>query len=169
MDKIQNINDLILKYGKPSNTISGVTSKPFIELPYGLVKIEIPQLLSSEKIEEAINAIIKIQSKDFNIENSNPNEVTAFILWIKEQMEFIANIEKQHLSSEPEPELSASGISRLEEFGVLATIDHLAGGDLLKYKDIEAQPYYKVYQKLKLDKVQGEIKKKYEEIIRNKK
>lgn len=159
--------ELILKYGKASNTLGQWKSKPFIELPFGLVKIEVPNLLSNGKIQEAIEKILSIQYSDFKL-NHSQKEIIAFTLWIREQLDFIHQIETTYLHSEPEPELLASGVHRLDEFGALATIDHLAGGDLLKHKKIKVLPYFEVYQKLKLDKIQTEIKKQYEKIITEK-
>ena len=34
--------NLMLKYGKPGNVIGQYQSKPFIELPYGIVKKDLP-------------------------------------------------------------------------------------------------------------------------------
>lgn len=49
-----------------------------------------------------------------------------------------------------------AGIENYSEFGVFATIDRLAGGDLLKYAAIEALPFMLVFTKLKLNKVDAE-------------
>lgn len=159
---------LILKYGKASNKIGSYTSKPFISLPYGLVKIEIPNLIKDNDFQGCIYAVLSAQFPQVDIETAEANELMAFILWIKEQLEFINHLENKYLHTEPKAELLASGIQKLDEFGALTTIDNLAGGDILKYEKIKALPYSEIYQKLKLDKVQAEIKEKYENIITEK-
>ncbi|RMZ58974.1 hypothetical protein D1632_15525 [Chryseobacterium nematophagum] len=159
---------LLLKYGKASANIGGFKSKAFIELPYGMVKKDVPALLKDDKVVEAINLIMECQYEKFELGNSSGNEVFGFLLWILSQYEFIKRIESRHLHSDPDPEILAAGISRLNEFGELSVIDNLANGNLLEYDRIEALPYFKVYQKLKLDKIIREINKKYQKIIEEK-
>lgn len=168
-DKIQYQDlDLIFKFGKSSNKIGTYESKPFIELPYGLVKIDIPHFIKENDFENCIKEILLSQYDEVDLSSVEANEVIAFILWVREQLEFIYHIETTYLHTEPKPELLASGIQRLDEFGAMTTIDNLAGGDILKYEKIKALPYSEVYQKLKLDKIQAEIREQYEKIITEK-
>src|SRR5690606_30694403 len=158
-----------LKYGKSSSKIAGFESKPFIELPYGLIKIDLPALQKSDPEPEAIvNLIISSQFPDFDIEAATGNEIVSFSLWIQEQQEFIYSIEEKYRSSEPEPERMAAGIHQLNEFGDMVTVDALAKGNILKYDEIKALPYCRVYEKLKLDKVNRDIEKRYQKIMEEK-
>lgn len=159
--------DFILRFGKASDTLGKWKSKPLTELPFGLVKIEIPELLNRGKTEDVVIKILKHQYSDFELKHTQ-GEIIAFVLWVKNQIEFINKIENAYLHSEPEPELIASGVHLLDEFGVMVTIDNLAGGDILKYDKIKALPYFEVYQKLKMDKIQNEIKNRYEKIMTEK-
>lgn len=159
----------MVKYGKSSDTIGPYKSKAFIELPYGVVKKDLPILQKQDLIQDSIELILNCQFDNVDLSEVPANDFLRFILWIHEQQEFIYTIEKNNLSSELEPELAAAGINRLDEFGSYTTIDSLASGDILKHEEIEKLPYYVVYQKLKLDKIQREIEKKYVEIIKNKK
>lgn len=159
------VSDLIIRFGKSCDTVQGFKSKPFVNLPFGLIKIELPDILVRGDLDEILTSVISPQNPQLNIKKIPINEKVAFVLWVREQMLFIQQIEKQYLSQEPDPELIASGVSRLDEFGVLVTIDHLANGNILNYEKIKNLPYYEVYQKLKLDKIQGEIKRSYEKII----
>ena len=158
----------MLKFGKASNKIGEYESKPFIELPYGIVKKDLPAYQKRELISESVELIMQIQFPEFKIQNENANDVISFILWIKEQQEFLNEIEKINLHTEPEPEMLASGLQRLNDFGELVTIDALAKGNVLKYAEIQALPYFKVYEKLKLDKVNREIEKNYQKILEEK-
>lgn len=159
----------MVKYGKPSDTIGPYKSKAFIELPYGVVKKDLPILQKQDLIQDSIELILNCQFDNVDLSNVTGNEFLQFLLWIKDQQEFINNIEKNNLSSIPKAELMAAGIQRLDEFGSYVTIDSLASGDILKHEQIEKLPYYKVYEKLKLDKIQREIEEVYAEIIKNKK
>lgn len=157
--------NLIVKFGKSSNSISDYQSKPFIELPYAMVKKELPALQNKEMITETVELIMKHQFPEFNIENVSGNEIMSFLLWIKEQQEFIRMIEEQNLQTEPEPEMMAAGINRLNEFGIAPLMEKIAKDWNYTPEQIEQMPYFKIYEKIKLDKVQSEINKNYQKII----
>lgn len=55
------------------------------------------------------------------------------------------------LAYEPEADQVEAGIERINQFGVLATIDTLASGNVLLYDEIEAKPYYLIFAKLHLE------------------
>lgn len=161
------VAQLIIKFGKPSNELCGKASAEFFYLPYGFIKIDLPALLEEDQIQAAMH-VMKMQFPDDDFGTASGNEISAFLLWIAAEYEKIAVIEQQYLSSEPEMEMIAAGIMKLNEFGAYATVDQLAGGDILKHAEIKAMPYYEVYQKLKLDKVNREIEKAYQKIITEK-
>lgn len=155
---------LMLKFGKASDSIGKYQSKRFIELPYGLVRKDIPNLIKEDKIADAVLEVLKIQHDDFNFNNVTGNQIISFVLWILKELEFLGTIEKNNLSTDPEMEMRAAGIDRMNEFGVLPTIHALSGKDLLKHKEIEALPYFEIYQILKMEKVESEVMKNYNEI-----
>lgn len=157
----------ILKYGKSSNRIAGYESLDFVQLPYGLIKRELPILQKQGKFAEMVDLVVRHQFPDADIRKATGNELMSFLLWIKEQQERINTIELNYLASDPDPKMVAAGIHQLNEMGEIPTIDQLAKGDILKYAEIEALPYYRVYEKLKLEKIMNDINKRYEEIIKN--
>ena len=61
-----------------------------------------------------------------------------------------------------------AGIHRLNEFGIATTVEKIAKDWNMKPEEVEAIPYFKIYEKMKLDKVQGEINKNYQKIIEEK-
>lgn len=158
----------MLKFGNPSNKIGIFESTPFIELPFGLIKKDLPALQKKGDIIAVVNLVMQFQYTNFDAENESGNDIISFLLWIRDQQEFINHIEQTNLHREPKAEMLAAGIHRLDEFGVYATIDNLAGGDLLKHSEIESMPYFKIYEKLKLNKVQQEIEESYQKIIEKK-
>lgn len=156
--------DYVVKYGKAKDTIGGKVCKSLLYLPYGMVRITIPALQGDERHDAVIETIMKSQYEDFTLDGVGTNEKLQFYLFVKKEMERIQEIERTFLSGEPEPELVGAGVHKLNEFGAFATVHSLAGGDILKHKEIEALPYFQVYQTLKLIKVNNEIDKAYNKI-----
>ena len=175
-DNIINENDnlnssdieLMFKYGKSSNIVGGFESVSFMELPYATIKRDIVYLLKENSINEVLELIFKPQFKNFNINKVKEAEKISFIIWINEQLERVFKIEEQFLQSEPEPELIASGIDRLNEFGINPLMEKIAKDWNKTPEEIEKYPYFKIYQKIKMDKVQSEINKRYQKIIEEK-
>lgn len=157
----------ILKFGKPQNKVLGYEAAEFVSLPYGLIKRDLPQLQKQARFYDCVDLVLRHTYKDLDLSKATGNELMAFLLWIKEQQERLNALELNYLSSDPDPKMVAAGIHKLNDMGELPTIDNLAGGDLLKYEAIEALPYFRVYEKLKLNKIWSEINKQYEEIVKN--
>lgn len=158
----------LLKFGQPSNKILKYESLDFMLLPYGLIKKDIPLLQKQNRYVDVIVAVLESQYSSVDLSKATGNELLSFLIWIKSQQDFISNIESKFLARPPKPELVAAGIAKLDEFGVLPTIDRLAKGNILDYERIEKMQYYKVYEKLKLDTVQQDIQEAHEELIKNK-
>ena len=160
--------DYIFKYGKGSNTLGGYVCKPFIELPYGVVRKDLITLQKKDLHAEAIMMLLECQHDRVKLKNISQNDIFSFLVFMKKQHDKIFNMEKFYLKSDPDPHLIAAGVHRLDEFGALATIHTLALGDMSKHPYIEGQPYYKVYEVLKLEKVQREVQRAYQEITKPK-
>lgn len=157
----------VKKYGKRTNTLFDVELEPLIYFPYGFVKIDLPSLLNENNIDEIINIICDI--KNISVKEIADKEKISLTLWLIDELEAIGSLEQNYLSSQPEPELIAAGIDKLNVFGELNVIDSLAGGDILKHEGIKALPYYSVFDKLRKDSVKREINKNYNKIISKKK
>lgn len=155
----------IMKFGKPSNKVGQYVSKPFIELPYGVVRKDLPTLQKKDLLQESILLILECQFPKVDLTGVTANELMSFILWMKKQQEHIFHIEELYLSTDPEPEMMAAGVHRLNELGTLSTIHSLAGGDPLKHAGIEAMPYFKIYEILKLEKIQRDVQKAHAAIM----
>ena len=158
--------ELIQRFGKASNCLGGYTSKSFIELPYGIVRKDLPTLQKKEMHLEYITMILECQYDKIDLRGVTANDIMSFMLWIKKEQEKIYKIEEIYLSSEPDPIAISAGIHKLDELGALSTIHHLAGNDPLKHAGIEALPYYKIYEILKLEKINKEISKDYAELTK---
>lgn len=155
----------MLKFGKPSETIAGFTSKRFVELPFGLVKIDLPGMKDPTP-EMVIETIMTAQYPEFDIEKATGNEVISFMLWVKKEQEFISMLEEVNLSSEIDPKLEAAGIREMDQFLGWNTVRGLAkefGKDPYTVKQWE---YSKVYLFMKMDAVSAKIDKQYQKIIK---
>ena len=161
--------EVIKKFGKPSNRLGGYICKSFVYLPYGIVRKELPLLQDKEDHLGYITLLLECQYGRVDLRGVKANDIMAFMLFIKKEQEKIYNIEKTYLSSAPDPLAIAAGINKLDEFGALATIHKLAGRDILKHEAVEALPYFKIYEILKLEKITSDIDRKYAELTRKQK
>lgn len=159
--------NFVKKYGKRTNTLFGVELEPLIYFPYGFVKIDLPSLLNENNIDEIINLICNI--KNISVKKITDKEKISLTLWLIDELEAISDLEQNYLSSQPEPELIASGIDELNIFGELNVIDSLAGGDILKWERVKQLPYHSVFDKLRKDNIERKINKNYNKIISKKK
>lgn len=159
--------NFLIEFGVRNNILFGMEVPMLIYMPYGFVKIELPEYLSTANVYEIINRIAKLQ----NIEETETDtkELIAFILWIKDEFEAIRKLESEHLSGSPDPDMLAAGVQELNELGEINVIDSLAGGDILKWEAIEMLPYYKVFDKLKKNMIENKVNKAYHKIIASKK
>lgn len=158
----------VMKYGRSSDTLGGYRSQKFVELPYGIIRKDLPTLQKKALHLDYVVLILGCQHGDLDLSGVTANEIMAFMLWIKEQQDHIYKLEKAYLSSEPEAEMIAAGVHRLDEMGALSTIHSLAQGDILRHPAIEALPYYKVYEVLKLEKINRDIQKAHTKIMADK-
>lgn len=159
--------NFVKKYGKRTNTLFDVELEPLIYFPYGFVKIDLPSLLNENNIDEIINIICDI--KDISVKKITDKEKISLTLWLIDELEAIGSLEQNYLSSQPEPELIASGIDELNVFGELNIIDSLAGGDILKWEQVKKLPYHSIFDKLRKDNIERKINKNYNKIISKKK
>lgn len=83
-------------------------------------------------------------------------------------VEQIVKMEANRLSSTPKDELLACGIERMNAYGDLVTIDTLAGGDILKWSQVEAMPWRYIFTKLCMEKDRAEIQDNVDELMRSK-
>lgn len=157
--------DKIFKYGKSSDSIGPYKSKSFIELPYGVVKKDLPMYQREGLVFESVELILGCQYKNLDLSFASRNEIFQFIIWIKEQIAFINDREERYLQSEPDPEMIAAGIDRLNVHGEILTIDSLAKGDILNHKKIEKLPYHQVFKKLLIDKDIRSFEKRYAKVL----
>lgn len=163
--------DVIIKTGVRKNKVFGVEFEGLIYLPYWIVKVEIKELLINSKFSELIVLTLKEKGKDVSIKDiskKNHKELFSFVLWVKDELERIFNLEKEYLSNEPDADSINAGIRDFDELGEINTIDNLAGGDVLKWEEIKRLPYHTVFDKLRKNTIENKFNKRYQKILADK-
>jgi len=77
-------------------------------------------------------------------------------LWLKEAIETVNELESDNLGGTPKPDEIAAGVDRFNKFKTFPQFDSLAGGDVLKYEQIEKLPYSICFTKLMLEAERAE-------------
>ena len=156
------ITELILKYGTRSNELQGKVAKPLQEYSFNKVKIKLPYLLEQGNFEEVAKCLLKIKNVERN------QNLINFVLWVKDELAEINEREIKVLSSEPDIEMIQAGIHRLNQFGVVGTLESLST-NVLDWQKLKKLPYYDIFIKLFLNKTTNDIQKNYHKIITEKK
>jgi len=131
-----------------------------INMPYWLVKVEIPELLGSGDVLGLIESLARCISCEVDqraVEGLGIGEVLGFVLWVRDELEQISHLEAMHLQTPTDTKLVKAGIKRLEVLGEINVIDSLAGGDILKWACVKALPYSEVFDKLLKMKIEYEV------------
>ena len=169
---VSELEEIIILSKKISKDKKGLFKmKPFKNLPYGKV-LEIKKHITNgntlnieliQKLSEICNKKMSI----FEINNSDVSQLFRTINEIEYNFEEIAKYEAM-LSGSTDADLENAGISELNQFGDLNTIDTLAGGDMLKWDLILEKEWWDVFNKLLKDKIERDIQKRYSIIQQNK-
>lgn len=155
LQPVQTVDDPVYcRFGK-------IEIKPVKSLKWGQV-ITLRALTSEGTIDAVIQAVsivtgLPIESIwDFTI-----IPFYSIINGIVSQLIELGNMEQNELSFEDDDIvlIEAQATERMSRFGILNTIDSLAGGDLLKWKEIQELPYMTVFTKLMMEKTRSEIMK----------
>lgn len=146
----------LLKYGTRSPHLGKHTAKELIYYPYRFVKQTLPDHLSNGKFEEILTYLFKI-SKPSKIK---PQKVLPLILWLYDGLKRIGEIEKEFLSSTPEPDMVNAGIETLNELGEFNTIDMLVKEwGVYTHEQIWEMPYEKIFEKQRKMKLENDIQR----------
>ena len=95
------------------------------------------------------------------------NAYPVFNHYCNEIVRLVAR-DKKYLDSKPDSELTLAGVEKLSKFEEMRIVDMLAGGDMLKYKEIENLEYDFVFKKLWYMKEQHDLSVRLNK-IRNRK
>jgi len=155
--------NFLIKNGKRSSILLNFDFESLIYLKWGLLKETLPDLFVKNDFEQLFFLMLKDRGLHpflIDIQRISVNEAMSFILWIIDELKTIRELESMYLRSDPDVKLLQAGINKLDQFGLLNTLDNLAKGDILKYDLIRNTPYNVIFDKQYLEVTKSEIEKK---------
>lgn len=116
-------------------------------------------------LPNVVNKYIQ-QSHLRKVLNIKITEFFGLINNIKNQLEVISKAESSSLVSENTNVKweQVNGSEKLKIFGVFNTLDSLAGGDILKWNQINELPYGEVFTKLLMNKINADLQMEMQNI-----
>ena len=150
------------KFAIREGKLLGIHFEDLTEIPFGLLKEEIPELFKVQKYEESIHKLLRTKKKAvpfWRVKKADNQKKFLFLLWVKDQMVKISEMEQTYLHNPPDPKLLAAGLRNLDPLGTINTVDLLAGGDILKWEAIRQLPYSEVFNKLLKNAIEYRINK----------
>lgn len=157
--KIKAIKDSI----KGRNYIGKYKSKEFIDMSYAKVQT-IKDYYQDGNILYLVSATCDMGHKE--LLKSDYVDLIYYLKFIDEQFEIISMLEGNLNKKNSDEELDQMNLEscgadyeQLGKIGTINIIDSLAGDDMLKWEQIERQPYKKVYVKLLRSKLTARIQR----------
>lgn len=131
--------------------------------------IEIKKLLQDMTLKDQLEVVSKVYG--IQVETLATIHVTTFFSmfnYVVKEVKQIMKNEEMYLKGDIEADMMQAGVDKLNQFGILATVDTLAGNDVLKWEEVLEQRYSRVFTKMFMNKVRNDIEKKYIEIKKRK-
>lgn len=155
--------NFLVKNGKRSSKLLTFDFESLILCKWGFLKEILPDLYARNEFEQLFFLMFKDRGINLFLSdtiNIEVREAMSFILWIRDELKTIRELESTYLVSEPDIKLLQAGINELDQFGIKNTLDNLAGGDILKYDLIRQLPYHEVFDKQYMETIKKKVEKK---------
>jgi len=159
--------NFLIKNGKRNSKLFNFDFESLIYLKWGLLKETLPYLFAKNDFEKLFYLMLQDRKKFVflaDVQKLEVNQAMSFILWLIDEMKTIRELESTYLRSDPDVKLLQAGINKLDQFGLMNTLDNLAKGDILKYDLIRELPYNVVFDKQYLEVTKSDIEKKLSKI-----
>lgn len=159
--------NFLVKNGKRSSILFNFDFESLIFTEWGLLKEVLPDCFIKGDFEKLFFLLLKDRGINVflnDIQNIELAKAMEFILWIRDELESLKELESKYLVSNPTAKMFQSGINRLDQFGLLNTIDNLAGGDILKYDAVKKLKYNQIFDWQYMNIVKNEIQEKLSKI-----
>jgi len=169
LNQIENL-ELVRKHSARTNELCGIEMDGLFNVPYWDLKHTIPDLLRKERIERAIHKCL-VSEKNITFEKvrkSSNYEKAKFFFWMLDQFEIIGRLEQEQLRSDPDPDLTAAGVDKLNVLEDFNMIDNIAKKYSYTHEEAKYLPYDTVFSIQLKEKIEREINKKLSEIKRKK-
>ena len=139
---------MLLKLVKPSDEFFGKKWMPIADRTFAQVKM----IQATYSEGDVIGAIERVCFHRFDYAEITSRDVTEFFaFWraIHLQLEELKKIEEN--IGEYDYDMDSAGVDKLAKYGMMLSVDGLAGGDMTKWKEIERMPYKDVIVKKMMD------------------
>lgn len=157
----------LIKNGKRSQILCNFDFESLIYTKFGFLKETLPDLFAKNDFEQLFYLMLQ-DRKQFvflaDVQKIEVNHAMSFILWLIDEMKTIRELESTYLRSDPDVKLLQAGINKLDQFGLMNTLDSLSKGDVLKYDEVRKLPYNIVFDKQYLEVTKNDIEKKLSKI-----
>lgn len=141
------------------------------ELTFGEVN-SIKRLVMRETTEDLLRAFeIMYKCKTRDIMRMEVTQFYRCMIFITNEVDKVMRLEQHHWKVAPteyDGRLQEAGVKELEMFGDLPMIDSLAGGDILRYNDIEGLNYLDAHYILWYRATQANIQNRFQKLMANK-
>lgn len=104
---------------------------------------------------DMIKAVFKDKGKEYTPKEGEEKQAVEFLMFIRDGITGIANMESDAFESEPS-DVDTSGLDKFKELNI---IDSIAGGDILKWEEIQDQPYWHIFLKMLKTQEENKIEK----------
>ena len=140
-----------LKGGVP---IENLMKIPSIQKSFFWKRMLLDEYFKAEDLVDTISGTIAVMLADTQkaikpikekLKTENYNDIVATFMYLKEEYIELVELEQETWSFKQPKKKSTR---KSQDFGWLSMVDMLAGGDMLKYDDIEAQEYNLVFAKV---------------------
>jgi len=161
----------ILKYSEERNYINKKICSNFVELNYQMVWDIKEMLIGGNFVKATVkllgieeSKVLKVNSKDF----------IPFIKFMTNQLNFIHELEVKLNDVDTtddfdrQQDLQASGVDKLQKYGIINVVDELAYGKIWDWDKVKNTRYWDVYIKLMKDKDKASISTAYNKLITSK-
>lgn len=159
--------NFLVKNGKRSSILLNFDFESLIYLKWGLLKETLPELFAKNDFEQLFFLMFKDRGINLflnDIQKIEVNKAMNFILWIIDELKGIRELESTYLKSDPDSKLVQAGISKLDKFGLMNTLDNLTKGCPWDYDKVRALQYSVVFDKQYMEVTKSEIEKKLAKI-----
>lgn len=157
----------IKKYAKRTNRLCNVECSSLIELPFMVLKRDLPNLINDGEYEKAMLLVLRCFDKRVTlskvVKEDNFNK-TMFLFWMYDEFEKINKLEREYLSGSTSKKLRNAGIDKLNVFGYFNTIDSIAREYGYKHSEVEKMKYSLIFDIQYRGKMLTEI---HNELIEN--
>lgn len=158
---------MVRKHSERRDGLIGLRFDSLVHLPYKVLKTELPDAMNSGDLERAILLVLRSKSPRlplWRVKYLSNYKKLKFVFWIQDQYKILNELEAKYLQSAPDAKLVQAGIHELDILGDKNLIDNLAGGDVLKWEQVQQLPYEVVFDKQLKTVIEGRIASKLNKI-----